>query len=176
MLVGSPWRKDGKLYNAALLLDGGQIVAEILKHDLPNYGPFDEKRIFVAGPLPEPVLFRGIKLGVMICEDMWTPTPAAHLREQGAHLLVVLNGSPFEIRKPETRLRLARARVAETGMPLVYVNQWGGQDELVFDGGSFVLGADAACAAQAASFADDLVIVRYARQPVATNADACHSA
>src|SRR5512132_580375 len=110
LLIGAPWRQDGELYNAALLLDGGGITAVRLKHDLPNYGVFDEKRVFSAGPLPDPVDFRGARLGVMICEDMWTPAVAAHLRERGAEVLVVLNGSPFERDKPDVRHRLARDR------------------------------------------------------------------
>jgi NAD+ synthase len=138
LLVGAPWRQEGSLHNAALLLDACRIAAVRLKHDLPNYGVFDEKRVFAAGPLPEPIDFRGARLGVMICEDMWTPAVAGHLRGRGAELLVVPNGSPFEVDKPGVRHRLASERTEETGLPLVYVNLVGGQDELVFDGGSFV--------------------------------------
>ena len=123
-----------------------RIAAVALKHDLPNYGVFDEKRVFDAGPLPGPMAFRGVRLGVMICEDMWTPRRhRARWPRRGAELLIVLNGSPFETRQARTRAsQLARARVAETGLPLIYVNQVGGQDELVFDGASFVLDADGA--------------------------------
>jgi NAD+ synthase len=138
LLVGAPWRQEGTLHNAALLLDGGCIAAVRLKHDLPNYGVFDEKRVFAAGPLPEPIDFRGARLGVMICEDMWAPAVAGHLRERGAELLIVLNGSPFEVDKPGVRCGLAAERTTETSLPLVYVNLVGGQDELVFDGASFV--------------------------------------
>jgi NAD+ synthase len=138
LLIGAPWRHGGALYNAALLLEGGRIAAVRLKYDLPNYGVFDEKRVFAAGALPEPIDFRGARLGVMICEDLWTPTVAAHLRKRGAELLVVLNASPFEVDKPDVRHRLARDRTAETSLPLIYVNLVGGQDELVFDGESFV--------------------------------------
>ncbi len=139
LLVGAPWRAGGKLYNAALLLDGGGIAAIRYKYDLPNYGVFDEKRVFAAGPLPDPILFRGdARLGVMICEDMWTPRVAAHLAEGGADLLVVPNGSPFETDKPGVRHALAAERTTETGLSLLYVNLVGGQDELVFDGASFV--------------------------------------
>ena len=141
LLIGLPWRSEGKLYNAAVLLDGGRVLGTCFKHDLPNYGPFDEKRVFSQGPLPEPLLFRGVQLGVMICEDMWTPSVAAHLKKQGAEILLVPNGSPFELGKTETRRKLALARVKETGLPLAYVNQCGGQDELVFDGASFALNA-----------------------------------
>jgi len=142
LLVGAPWRHEGALYNAALLLDGGAIAEIRLKYALPNYGVFDEKRVFASGPLPQPVPFRGIKLGVMVCEDMWGPDVTAHLHQHGAHILVVLNGSPFEIDKPGVRGQLAADRVAETGLPLIYVNLVGGQDELVFDGASFAMDAE----------------------------------
>ncbi len=139
VLLGSPWRGEGALHNASLLLDGGRIAAVGLKHELPNYGVFDEKRIFTAGPCPEPMVFDGVRLGVMICEDMWEPEVTAHLKEAGADILIVLNGSPFELDKPTVRRDRARARTAESGLPLIYVNLVGGQDELVFDGGTFVI-------------------------------------
>ena len=143
MLVTAPWREGGAVYNAALLLADGRIAATRFKHDLPNYGVFDEKRVFAAGPLPEPVDFRGTRLGVLICEDMWSPAVTAHLAKQGAEILIVPNGSPFERGKLGQRVALATERVRETGLPLVYINQVGGQDELVFDGGSFVVNSDA---------------------------------
>ena len=152
MLVGAPWRGDGKLYNAALLLDGGKILAIRFKVDLPNYSVFDEKRVFAPGPLPGPIPFRGVRLGVMVCEDMWTPDAAEYLEESGAEILIVPNGSPFAESKPEIRTNLAVARVTETGLPLIYVNQVGGQDELVFDGNSFALTGDATLVAQLPSF------------------------
>ena len=152
LLIGAPWRDGGHLYNAALLLDGGKIAAIRFKHELPNYGVFDEKRIFTAADLPEPVSFRGLKLGVMICEDMWEPAVANNVAELGADMLVVLNGSPYEMDKKHTRLDYARARVAETGLELIYVNQVGGQDELVFDGDSFVMHADGTLCARLPSW------------------------
>jgi len=139
LLLGAPWRDQGHLYNAALLLDGGVIAAITYKHELPNYGVFDEKRIFSAANLPEPMPFRGLKLGVMVCEDMWKPAVTENLSKQGADLLVVLNGSPYELDKKHVRLDYARARATESGLGLIYVNQVGGQDELVFDGDSFVV-------------------------------------
>ena len=142
VLATTPWQEKGVVYNAAVLLADGRIAAIRYKHDLPNYGVFDEKRVFAAGPLPEPIEFRGVRLGVMICEDMWYPTVAAHLAKQGADLLIVPNGSPFERTKFDQRIALATERVRESGLALVYVNQIGGQDELVFDGGSFVVNAD----------------------------------
>ena len=143
VILGTPWQQDGKRFNAALLLEGGRIAALRFKHDLPNYGVFDEKRVFSAGPAPGPIAFRGVRLGLMICEDMWTPDATEALQETGAELLIVINGSPFESDKRDERLSLAVARVKESGLPLLYVNQVGGQDELVFDGASFAI--DAAC-------------------------------
>jgi NAD+ synthase len=161
ILLGAPWREGGKLYNAALLLDAGRIAAKIFKCDLPNYGPFDEKRVFAPAPLPNPVDFRGIKLGIMVCEDMWTPDASAQLTKHGAQIFLVPNGSPYESDKLGQRQQLARARVKETGLPLVYVNQTGGQDELVFDGASFMLDAQGKCVAQAAAWEEDFVITHW---------------
>ncbi|MGE3624510.1 MAG: nitrilase-related carbon-nitrogen hydrolase, partial [Bdellovibrionales bacterium] len=163
ILVGAPWRENDRLYNAALLLDGGRIAAKVFKRDLPNYGPFDEKRVFTSAALPEPVSFRGVKLGVLVCEDNWTPAAAGHLGKQGAQILVVPNGSPYETAKHAWRQDISHARIRETGLPLVYVNQVGGQDELVFDGGSFVLDAGGRCMAQAASWAEDMLITHWSR-------------
>jgi NAD+ synthase len=149
LLVGAPWKEDGKIYNAALLLEGGAIAAKVFKHDLPNYGSFDEKRVFTQAPLQQPVDWRGLRLGVMICEDMWNADAAQFLAESGAQILVVLNGSPFETGKQRQRYALARDRASETGLPLVYLNQTGGQDEMVFDGASFVTDSQGALIAQA---------------------------
>ncbi|MGH7005816.1 MAG: nitrilase-related carbon-nitrogen hydrolase, partial [Alphaproteobacteria bacterium] len=130
LIVGAPWAEDGQLYNAAFLLDGGEIASMRFKHDLPNYGVFDEKRVFAAGPPPGPVNFRGVRLGLMICEDMWTPDVTETLQESGAEILVVPNGSPYESDKLDERINLAVQRVVETELPIVYVNQVCGQDEL----------------------------------------------
>ena len=137
MLVGTPWVEDGKLYNAHLLLDGGKIAAVRFKVDLPNYGVFDEKRVFAPGPMPGPIVLRGVRIGVPICEDIWGPTWSSASRETGGEILLVPNGSPYWRDKTEVRLNIAVARVVESGLPLVYLNQVGGQDELVFDGASF---------------------------------------
>lgn len=163
VLIGSPWVEDGKLFNAALLLDGGEISATRFKYDLPNYGVFDEKRIFAAGPLPGPMNFRGVRLGAMVCEDMWTEEVAECLEESGAEILVVLNGSPYEQDKWDTRLNLAVARATECRLPLVYVNQVGGQDELVFDGASFVLGGDASLRAQSPAWVSTVQMTDWER-------------
>ena len=143
MLVGSVERDGDALCNIVALLDGGRIVATRRKHELPNYGTFDEKRVFVPGPLPDVVEWRGVKLGLPICEDGWLPKVSAHLAAQGAELLISVNGSPYEIDKDDRRLsQVFAARVAETGLPLIFLNRIGGQDELVFDGCSFVLNSD----------------------------------
>ena len=161
LLLGAPWRRNGELHNAALLLDGGDIAAVRLKHHLPNYGVFDEKRVFAPGPLPGPVAFRGARLGVMICEDMWEADVAECLEESGANILVVLNGSPFDVNKGDERLNHAVARVVESGLPLIYINLVGGQDELVFDGASFVLAADRELRAQAAAWETGILATRW---------------
>ncbi len=148
LLVGAPLAENGRLHNAMFLLDGGRIAGITRKHDLPNYGTFDEKRVFSPGPLPGPLAFRGARLGVPICEDIWTPDVTECLAETGADILVVPNGSPFETGKDDRRLSLAVARVTETGLPMIYLNRVGGQDELVFDGASFVLNADRKLALQ----------------------------
>ncbi|MSO65945.1 MAG: NAD+ synthase, partial [Alphaproteobacteria bacterium] len=164
MIVGAPWRDEGKLYNAALLLDDGAIKGKRFKHDLPNYGVFDEKRIFASGPLPGPVDFRGIRIGLIVCEDMWTADVAECLSETGAELLLVINGSPFDVDKHRKREELARERVMETTLPLVYVNQVGGQDELVFDGSSFVLNADRTGAVLVPAWERAVVTTEWERQ------------
>jgi NAD+ synthase len=162
-IVGAPWLDGGKRHNAAFVLDAGKIAAVRFKHHLPNYGVFDEKRVFEPGPLPGPVAFRGLRLGLMICEDMWFPDVAECLVESGAEILVVPNGSPFESDKLGQRMRLALERTGETGLPLVYVNQTGGQDELVFDGASFAINADRSVAAQLPAFAEAVETVQWTR-------------
>ena len=119
VLITTPWRTDGRLYNAALLADGGKIQAARFKHDLPNYGVFDEKRVFAPGPMPGPMVCRGVRVGVPICEDIWTPDVPECLVESGAEILLVPNGSPYESDKQDQRLNLAIQRVGETGLPLV---------------------------------------------------------
>jgi NAD+ synthase len=164
MLVGSIFMDDGALYNGIALLDGGRIAAVRYKHELPNYGTFDEKRIFAAGPLPEPVEFRGVRLGVPICEDGWLEPVSLHLKERGAELLISTNGSPYEIDKDDRRLeQVFAARVRETGLPLMFLNRVGGQDELVFDGSSFVLNADGAVAHRLPDWEEHLRMTHWHR-------------
>lgn len=163
ILIGLPWRDGRKLHNAVALLNNGKIETLRFKHDLPNYGVFDEKRVFDAGPAPGPISFKGVRLGVPICEDIWTEESCETLAETGAEILLVPNGSPFEQNKDDTRLNLVVARVTETGLPLAYLNQIGGQDELVFDGASFVLNADRALALQMPMFEEALAVTEWVR-------------
>lgn len=143
VLLGAPWRVDGKIYNAALFLDGGKIAHVHLKCHLPNYGVFDEVRIFDAGTVADvaPYAVNGVKVGALVCEDMWFADTVARHKEKGAEILISLNGSPYEFDKDQMRLKQAEARIKESGLPIVYLNMVGGQDELVFDGGSFWMNA-----------------------------------
>ena len=168
LLIGTPWLEEGKLYNAYCLLDRGVIAAVQLKVNLPNYGVFDERRLFAAGPPPGPVNFRGVRLGLPICEDIWTEwgdyeDVVECLAETGAELMIVPNGSPYSRDKEELRLNIAVARVTESGVPLIYVNQIGGQDELVFDGASFALHADRTLAFQLPAFREIVTTVQWER-------------
>jgi NAD+ synthase len=164
MLIGTPWlADDGKLYNAYCLLDQGAIAALRLKVDLPNYGVFDEKRVFVPGPLPGPISFRGVRIGIPICEDIWGTEVVECLAETGAELMIVPNGSPYWRKKDDVRLNIAVARVTESGLPLIYINQVGGQDELVFDGASFGLNADCTLGFQLAAFRELVTTVHLER-------------
>ncbi len=169
LLIGTPWHEDGKLYNACALLDGGRIAAIRFKVNLPNYGVFDEKRVFAVGPVSGPMNIRGVRVGVPICEDIWTDESPAYenvvecLVETGAELLIVPNGSPYWRGKDDVRLNVAVARVTESGLPLIYVNQVGGQDELVFDGASFALHADCTLATQLPPFEEVVTTLRLER-------------
>src|ERR1700760_3059200 len=169
MLIGSPWVEEGKLYNAVALLDGGRIAALRFKANLPNYGVFDEKRLFARGPAAGPVTVRGVRIGVPICEDIWLEESEDYenvvetLAETGAEIILVPNGSPYARDKGDLRLSVAVARVTESGLPLVYLNQVCGQDELVFDGASFVLNADLSVAAQLPSFVEAVTTLTFLR-------------
>ena len=163
LVVGGPWRDGGKLYNAAFVLDGGAVVARRAKHELPNYGVFDDKRVFDPGPLAGPVPFRGFRLGLMICEDWWLPAVSETLGETGAEMLLSTNGSPFEAAKQEQRIALAVSRVVETGLAFIFCAQVAGQDELVFEGASFVLNPDCSLAAQLPFFEEALALTEWHR-------------
>jgi NAD+ synthase len=168
VLIGAPWVEDGKLYNAYALLSAGRVEALRFKVNLPNYGVFDEKRVFASGPLPGPVGFRGVRLGLPVCEDTWTDwgdyeNVVECLAETGAEILLVPNGSPYWRDKAEVRLNVVVARVTEAGLPLIYINQLGGQDELVFDGASFALNADRSVAFQLPAFREDVLTTHWSR-------------
>lgn len=163
ILIGLPWREGDKLHNAVALLNGGKIETLRFKYDLPNYGVFDEKRVFQPGPAPGPINFKGVRIGVPICEDIWTEETCETLAETGAEILLSPNGSPFERNKDDVRLNLVVARVSETKLPLAYLNQVGGQDELVFDGASFVLNADRTLALQMPMFEEAVAITQWVR-------------
>lgn len=163
LIVGGPWADGALLYNAAYVLDEGRILARRAKHELPNYGVFDEKRVFDPGPCPGPVVVRGLRLGLMVCEDFWLPAVSETLAETGAELLLSINGSPFEDGKHDRRVALGVARVVETGLPFVFVGLVGGQDELVFDGASFVLNADRSLVVQVPAFEETIAITEWVR-------------
>ncbi len=138
-VIGGPVAGADLPYNAAWLIETDGTRRMVLKHHLPNSEVYDERRTFAPGPAPRPVPFRGLRLGLLICEDFWHGDAARGMADEGADVLVVVNGSHFKVGKQETRLRLARRAVQALDVPVIYVNQTGGQDELVFDGGSFAM-------------------------------------
>ncbi|HVM37836.1 MAG TPA: NAD+ synthase [Sphingomicrobium sp.] len=164
LLFGTIIHEGGLNYNAAILAEGGRVLARTLKRELPNYGTFDEKRVFAHGPLPEPIDFRGVRIGVPICEDIWQETVVAHLAAAGAEILLSPNGSPYELDKDELREKLVRSRVIAAGLPLVYLNRVGGQDELVFDGSSFVMHPDGERPVQMCDWEEQLLITDWTRE------------
>jgi len=163
VLVGTPWVEGGKLYNAFALLDGGKVQATTFKVDLPNYGVFDEKRVFEPGPMPGPFNIRGLRIGVPICEDIWTPDVVECLSETGAEILLVPNGSPYEAGKEDVRIKMMAARVVESRLPMIYLNQVGGQDELVFDGASLVANFDQGIVVSLPSWEEKVVVTDWVR-------------
>ena len=165
LLFGTVVSEGGANYNAFVLAQGGRVLGRTLKRELPNYGTFDEKRIFVPGPLPEPIEFNGVKIGVPICEDIWQEVVCSHLSDAGAEMLLVPNGSPYELDKDEQRQRLVRSRAIQTGLPLAYINRVGGQDELAFDGSSFVVHPDGELIVQMPDWEEALLVTEWARGP-----------
>ncbi|MDK9696203.1 MAG: NAD+ synthase [Siculibacillus sp.] len=163
VLIGSPWRDGPRLHNAHALLDGGAIASLRYKVDLPNYGVFDEKRVFAPGDLPGPVHFRGVRIGVPICEDIWGPDVVECIAETGGEILLVPNASPYRRDVMDERFAVAVARVKASGLPLVYLNQISGQDELVFEGASFGLKADGSLAFLLPAFRETVVVVEAVR-------------
>jgi NAD+ synthase len=164
MLLGTLHRERDHLYNAVVLLADGKVAEMRFKHELPNYGTFDEKRHFASGPLPAPIIFKGVTIGIPICEDVWFPAVCGHLRELGAEIILSMNGSPYEIDKDDFRgAKVVGARVSEIGLPFVYLNRVGGQDELAFDGASFVMNGDGALAHQLPDWEEATRITRWER-------------
>jgi NAD+ synthase len=163
ILIGTPVAEGGATYNAMILANGGRVLARRLKRELPNYGTFDEKRIFTPGPMPEPIDFMGVKIGVPICEDIWQEQVCAHLAEAGAEMLLVPNGSPYELDKDDIRYRLVRSRALQTALPIAYLNRVGGQDELVFDGSSFIVHPDGERVVQLCDWEEALLITDWER-------------
>lgn len=164
VLIGTPWVEEGNLYNAFAYLDGGKVAGKTFKVDLPNYGVFDEKRVFAAGPPPRPFDIRGVRFGVPVCEDIWTPDVVECLTRTGGEILLVPNGSPFEAGKETMRLDLASKRVEESGLPLIYLNQVGGQDEVVFDGASFVVNRDQSLAWLFPAWEERVLVTEWSRE------------
>ena len=163
ILIGTMISEGSAVYNALVLADGGKVLATTLKRELPNYGTFDEKRVFTPGPLPEPIDFKGVKLGLPICEDIWQEVVCSHLAEAGAEMLLVPNGSPYELDKDDKRYRLVRDRALQTGLPIAYLNRVGGQDELVFDGSSFIVHPDGERVVQLCDWNEALLVTDWER-------------
>ena len=161
--IGGPARVDGRLHNAWWVLERGVVVTRVLKHHLPNTDVFDEKRVFTPADVSGPYRIGPIRIGTPICEDAWHPDVAETLAETGAEILLVPNGSPYHRGKPDLRLNLMVARVVETGLPLVYLNMVGGQDDQVFDGSSMVLNPGGELAVQMPQFDDCLAHVDFVK-------------
>ena len=161
LIFGSVWVKDGLIYNASLLASRGELTLLREKHDLPNYGVFDEKRVFATGAAPKVFNWRGIQLGILICEEVWDVNAAKELASQGAELLLVQNASPYHIGKANQRKKVVDAAVAATGLPVIYLNLVGGQDELVFDGRSYARGTEGKDVARLPAFKESLGLTRW---------------
>nr|WP_249327823.1 NAD+ synthase [Devosia litorisediminis] len=156
------WDKNG-LYNAAIVAEKGEIIATRFKRELPNNDVFYEKRYFTAGPLPDPVTIKGVPVGIPICEDVWHASVCEHLAMRGAEIMLCPNGSPYWTNKQHIRKELVRARVAEDDVPMLYLNQVGGQDEIVFDGASFAIEPGNKLVVQGKSFATDFIVSDWVR-------------
>jgi len=164
IIVGAPHSEGGAIFNSVFVLDSGTILGRRDKVNLPNYGVFDDKRNFVAGAMPGPIMVRGLRLGLPVCEDIWTPDVIECLAESGAQMIIALNASPFETGKTDQRMLHAVARAVEAELPVIYVNMIGGQDELVYDGGSFAInkGGDLAC--HLPSFSESVTLIEVTDQ------------
>ncbi|MBN9310274.1 NAD+ synthase [Devosia sp.] len=159
------WQEGGRLYNAALVCENGAIIARRYKRELPNDDVFYEKRYFERAELQKPVTIKGVSIGIPICEDIWHPEVCAHLVDNGARLLLCPNGSPYWRNKQATRYKLVTDRVAEDNVPLLYLNQVGGQDELVYDGASFAIEPGGRLVVQAKSFETEIMMSNWQRTP-----------
>jgi len=163
LMVGFPEYVGSLIFNSAALIHEGAIAAVHRKAELPNYKVFDEKRYFLPGAQPTVADVKGFRCGLLVCEDIWEPEPAQLARSQGAELLIVINASPYEIHKQRERETVARARVLDVGLPMAYVNMIGGQDELIFDGNSFVMNAAGEVVMRAPAFVEGTFAVDFVR-------------
>ncbi|CAH2404891.1 NAD+ synthase [Mesorhizobium escarrei] len=172
VIIGTPLKRKSGTHNSIIFADGGKILAERYKLDLPNYGEFDEKRVFQAGPeIQGPVNFRGVRLGIPICEDIWGDAGVCEtLAESGAEILLVPNGSPYYRGKVDVRHQVVIRQVIECGLPIIYANQLGGQDELIFDGASFAIGSDKTLAFQMSQFEEAVNVTTWKRNRTAAGA------
>jgi NAD+ synthase len=161
LVFGSVWYEDGLIYNASLLASKGRVSLLRAKHDLPNYGVFDEKRLFAEGPAPTVFNWRGVKIGLLICEEVWDVEASRQLAAQGAEILMVQNASPYHIGKAGQRKQVVDAATTATGLPLVYLNLVGGQDELVFDGRSYIDTPGGEDSARLGAFREELGITHW---------------
>ncbi|WP_332701296.1 NAD+ synthase [Devosia sp.] len=163
LVLPTVWREKTGLHNTVLVAEDGKIIATRFKRELPNSDIFYEKRYFIAGPPPEPVLIKGVPIGIPICEDIWHASVCEHLAMRGAEIMLCPNGSPYWTDKQHVRKDLVRARVAEDDVPMLYLNQVGGQDELVFDGASFGIEPGNRLVFQGKSFITDFIISDWVR-------------
>lgn len=161
LVVGTPWRDGDQVFNAMVMIEGGKITEVQYKYELPNFGVFDEPRVYAQGPLPKPFMFQGVPLGMLICRDLWYSRACSALTKAGAKILLAPNASPYDLEKDVSRKGQARERVVESGAPLVYLNMVGGQDDVVYDGGSFVIGKNGRIAGQAPKFAEHLGYINF---------------
>jgi NAD+ synthase len=163
LAFGSVVVRDGKTYNGMIVAEGGRELFVSCKRELPNYGTFDEKRVFASGPLPDVFEFRGVRIGLPICEDIWLEDVCEHLADQGAELFLVANGSPYELNKDDLRQTLVMSRVGATGIAMAYLNRVGGQDELAFDGSSFVVNPEGELVVQMPDWDEALLLTEWER-------------
>lgn len=161
VIIGTPIKEGDKIFNSAVLIDNGKIIGISKKKSLPNYSVFDEKRVFDQGETSQTFDFRGIKIGIPICEDIWKPDACSKLKKDGADIIITPNGSPYDRYKRNLRIETAIQRVKENNLPLVYINQVGGQDELVFDGSSFVINSDQSLFLKTSSWIEEIITIDF---------------